>query len=155
MFNKENFISATFADQDRRYVEVLYAHNDEVHPFVVDTLDQDNPDTKRLFEFQDYDTLLESSWQSMRQQRKEFEKTVLQIAKAEGLIPSEKPNETYLDELVFEWDKDNEKHKEALFNLKIRMFEMEHVEKSKKAKAKTDLRKAETPLDALVIYKKI
>ena len=160
MFNKENFISATFADQDKRYVEVLYAHNDEVHPFVVDTQDTDNPDTKRLFEFQDWESIELLTVQTKKEERKSFENTVLEIAKRDGLIPdttlelSKDSDYISLDTLVFEWDEDNEKQKEALFQIKLKMFDMKHVKSSKKKAAKTNLRKAQTPLDVLVAYSK-
>ena len=69
MFNSENFISATFVDQDRRYVEVLYTHDDEVHPFVVDIEDKDNPDVTRLFELYSMDELHESTYQYIQDQQ--------------------------------------------------------------------------------------
>ena len=42
--------------------------------------------------------------------------------------------------------------KEALFKLKLKIFEQEEVKKSRKKKAKTDIRKAETPIEAIVAY---
>ena len=160
MFNKENFISATFADQDRRYVEVLYAHNDEVHPFVVDFEDTENSDTKRLLDIHDLESIELLTAQTKKEERESFEKMVMGIAKREGLIPentvevSKDSNYVSLDSLVFEWDENNEEQKEALFQLKLKMFDMKHVQDSKKKAAKTNLRKAQTPLDVLVAYSK-
>ena len=59
-----------------------------------------------------------------------------------------------LDDLIFNWNKEDEKQKELLFQLKLKMFDMKHVQDSKKKTSKTSLRKAQTPLDALVAYSK-
>jgi len=55
-------------------------------------------------------------------------------------------------DLIFEFDSDNEVHKDILFRLKLKMFEQEVVQKSKKKKAKTDIRKSETLGQALKAY---
>ena len=110
MFNKENFVSATFIDQDRRYIEVLYTHDDEVHPFVVDFEDTENSDTKRLLDIHDLESIELLTAQTKKEERESFEKMVMGIAKREGLIPentvevSKDSNYVSLDSLVFEWD---------------------------------------------------
>jgi len=55
-------------------------------------------------------------------------------------------------DLMFEFDPENDEQKEALFKLKLKIFEQEEVKKSRKKKAKTDIRKAETPIEAIVAY---
>jgi len=55
-------------------------------------------------------------------------------------------------DLIFEYDPENEVHKDILSRLKLKMFEQEIVQKSKKRKAKTDIRKAETLEQALKAY---
>ena len=57
-------------------------------------------------------------------------------------------------DIIFDFDPDNEVHKEQLFKLKLKMFEQTHVDESKSRKNKTELRKADTPLDAIVVYSK-
>ena len=42
--------------------------------------------------------------------------------------------------------------KEELFKLKLKFFDRDEVKSSRKRKAKTDLRKAESPLEAIVLY---
>ena len=54
--------------------------------------------------------------------------------------------------IIFEFDPENTAHKEELFKMKLKMFENEVVKSSKKRKAKTEIRKAETPLEALKAY---
>ena len=148
MFNKENFVSATFVDQDRRYVEVLYTHDDEVHPFVVDIEDKDNPDVTRLFELYSMDELHESTYQYIQDQQKGFEETVMFIAERDGLVSKLAGNdwETILNMLFT--DIENEDH---LFALKLALFERDIIKKSKAKKKKTDLRKAKTKIEVLKV----
>lgn len=55
-------------------------------------------------------------------------------------------------DLIFDYDPENEVHKNILSRLKLKMFEQEIVQKSKKRKAKTGIREAETLEQALKAY---
>ena len=50
---------------------------------------------------------------------------------------------------------DSEKYTESLFNLKLSVFELDFVKQSKKRKLKSEIRKAETPLQILNATMKI
>ena len=54
--------------------------------------------------------------------------------------------------IVFDFDPENTEHKEVLFKMKLKMFEQDAVKNSKKRKAKTEIRKAETPVEAIKAY---
>ena len=161
MFNKENFVSATFADRDLRYVEVLYNHNKEIHTFVVDLLDTKNPDTQRLLDIHDFESIESLTVQTKKEERESFESLVLELAKRDGLLPQEQKEQKEqedpkisLEDLIFNWDEKNEEQKESLFQLKLKIFDMKKIQKSKNKSVKTSLRKAQTPLGALVAYSK-
>ena len=55
-------------------------------------------------------------------------------------------------EILFNYDPDHTDHKEALFKLKLRMFEVPEVKDSRKKKAKAEIRKADTPVDAVKAF---
>ena len=57
-------------------------------------------------------------------------------------------------DMIFNFDPENEHHKEDLFKLKLKMFDQEHVEKSDAKAKKTEIRKASTPVEAIVAYHK-
>ena len=57
-----------------------------------------------------------------------------------------------IEDLIFNFDPEDNVQKEELFKLKLKFFDRDEVKSSKKRKAKTDLRKAETPLEAIVLY---
>ena len=56
--------------------------------------------------------------------------------------------------IVFDFDPENNDHKEVLFKLKLKMFEQEEVKSSRKRAAKTEIRKANTPVEAIKAYAK-
>jgi response regulator of citrate/malate metabolism len=55
-------------------------------------------------------------------------------------------------DILFNFDAENAEHKEVLFKLKLKIFEQESVKNSKKRKAKTEIRKAENPVEAIRAY---
>ena len=56
--------------------------------------------------------------------------------------------------LIFDFDPEDDKQKEDLFKLKLKMFEQPQVEKSKSKNLKSDIRKASTPLETILAYTK-
>ena len=169
MFNKENFVSATFADRDLRYVEVLYNHNKEIHTFVVDLLDTENPDTQRLLNTQDFESIEALTEKTKKEERESFEGLVLELAKRDGLVVDAKelqnkseiikevevvrePEISSSFKVLFEeHDYDDEKIKEQLFKTKLIAFELDEVKNSKKRKMKSELRTAKTFKEVLEI----
>ena len=151
MFTKDTFINATFTNSEYRYVEVLYSHNNEVHPFIIDTSDLEHPDTKRLLELQDLDVIMENTRASKKEERRQFESFVVGIAERDGLIFSEttgvKVDFPHLLKLLFE----DEQNEDDLFGLKLAAFELDIVKNSRAKKKKTDLRKAQTKVEVLKV----
>ena len=150
MFNKENFISATFTSGEYRYAEVLYTHNDKIHPHIVDTSDLEHPDTKRLLELYSMDELHETTYNSNKEQRQAFENTVMKIAKSEDLI-SQLTGMSDVIKMLFKEEENERDAENNLFELKLAVFELDIIKDSKAKKRKTDLRKAKTKLEVLKI----
>ena len=57
-------------------------------------------------------------------------------------------------ESINSFDGNDNDQKEQLFKLKLKLFEVDVVKNSKKRTAKADLRKAETPVEAIAAYAK-
>ena len=66
------------------------------------------------------------------------------------------PNEERQSNLsiIFDYDPEISEQKEGLFKLKLRMFEQDIVKNSKSKVAKVDIRKASTPIEAIIAYSK-
>jgi hypothetical protein len=54
--------------------------------------------------------------------------------------------------MLFEFDPENNDHKDVLFKMKLKMFEQDAVKNSVKRKGKTEIRKAGTPVEAIKAY---
>ena len=57
-------------------------------------------------------------------------------------------------DVLFDFDETDERHKETLFKLKLKMFEQDAVKNSRSKTGKTDIRKARTPVEAVKAYSK-
>ena len=57
-------------------------------------------------------------------------------------------------DVLFDFDETDEKHKEILFKLKLKMFEQDSVKESKSKTGKTAIRKATTPVEAVKAFSK-
>jgi hypothetical protein len=67
------------------------------------------------------------------------------------LYTQQEEHQASLD-ILFDFDPEDDKHKEELFKLKLKIFDQDVVQKSKATKKKTSIRKSETPLEAIVLY---
>ena len=167
MFTKENTESIVFSDQEQRYVSIYYNDDEVIDPergfhlrrADYDLEDSKNPDVQQLLKLWTFEEIEVHTREFKKQERLAYEAEVIDIAKREGLIVEDQNKEQEdprmpLDDLIFNWNKEDEKQKELLFQLKLKMFDMKHVQESNKKTSKTSLRKAQTPLDALVAYSK-
>ena len=84
---KEHLITAYFIDHERQNIEVLFSNKEDksVTPMII-PFNVDNEDYKNLIEFIDLDKLHEITYQKVKNERADFEKQMIEIAKKEGLI---------------------------------------------------------------------
>ena len=102
------------------------------------------------FSYESLDECTRNRNEAFREQFRESFRDYAQRNQAE-IFEEVKIEDVPLD-LIFDYDSENEMHKDILFRLKLKMFEQEVVQKSKKKKAKSDIRKAETLGEALKAY---
>ena len=84
---KDHFITAHFVDNERQNIEILMTNEDKsaTIPYVI-PFDEKDVKFQALQTVMTVDQLHEATYQAKKQQRKDFEDTVLQIAKQDGLI---------------------------------------------------------------------
>ena len=157
------FLHAHFSNNDRTIVESYWITPDgkETRVEHIEAKEGD-PNWENLLTHIDIDTLHEATFKHIKDQNKAFEETVMKIAKDQGITTSieEIPNLELLSwfcKLLFVNEPDAEESKETLFNLKLKLFEMDFVKDCQKRTLKTKLRKAqnlrETFSVALEIFK--
>ena len=152
MITKENYISASFIDNDRKNIEVLIkdTENDKVISQVIE-YNTEHPSCQALLTIITLDQLHENTYNKIKDQRKSFEDMAMRIAKKDGLVFDEvKLNTKFYPTLVkaiFE-DVKNEDH---LFALKLALFELEKIRNSKDNEKKKKLRQSKDKIEVLRI----
>ena len=160
-FLKEHYLNAYFVDNERTQIAVLYTDPTSENPDkVVETVikhDMEHPWCQALFAsgMTDLDQLHEQTYQKIKTERKQFEASVVRIAKKEGLIfddvldGSKMGVNSYplIVNTLFE-DNENEDH---LFALKLALFEVPAIKDSKDDEKKKALRTCTSKLDVLKV----
>ena len=155
MFNKDNFIEASFIDNERQNIEILTKSEDgkTVIPTVI-PYDENNDMFKELMTIKTIDQLHEDTHNKKKEEGRLFKEEMLRIAKQDGIIGIELNKDEYFAEIVnlITKDQENEDH---LFALKLALFEVEEIRDSENIELKKNIRqsksKAEILLNALKI----
>lgn len=151
---KEHFITAYFVDNERTQITIL-STDEETSKKVIETTieyDMEHPWCQALFKIIDLDGLHETTYQKLQNERIEFEKMVVNIARKDGLImESNRADTKFFNVLVGAIFNYEEEDKESLFALKIALFELDFIKDSKDKEKKAELRKAQTPIEVLQV----
>ena len=147
---KDHFLTAYFIDNERQNIEILMTNEDKsaTIPYVI-PFDEKDVKYQALQSVMNLDQLHEATYQKKRAERKDFEETVLAIAKQDGLIMDSNKIDTKFYPKVVDaifGDDDNLDH---VFALKLAIFELDKVKDSKKEDLKKKLRQSKTKKDII------
>jgi len=105
-----------------------------------------------------YENLQTTTEERHKIYRKDFQNIVGEYIKENGLTSSlsddrlvEKARVKLYDEFLFNFDEQDQKHKEELLRLKLRLFETEQVQYANRSQ-KAKIRKAESPMEIIYHY---
>ncbi len=156
-------INAYYTNNERDTVCVMWSDDKVAREHYVIVNEEDTQFQELLSEWS-YESLDESTRVYVENARNEFRDAFERYAKERNLYgytedggsPEDKEKEEVIllniEDLIFNFDPEDNEQKEELFKLKLKFFDRDEVKSSKKRKAKTDLRKAESPLEAIVLY---
>ena len=160
---KDNLIEAYFINDERTRIEVLSLDEDKKSQIAtVIPYDTENDQCQALLTQVNLDALHENTQIKLKNDRENFEKLVISIAKKDGLINEKntkvkeiKVEKSFTEILktVFltEHDYNSENIKEQLFKAKLFAFEMDHIKDSDDRDLKAKLRKSKTIKDVFKI----
>ena len=150
MITKENYITASFIDTERKNIEILLKDGDKVKSHIVE-YDMKYPVCQELLKVCTLDQLHENTYIKKQEERKQFEKVVKKVAQKEGLLKKIIENvDSDFFKLLFDFLlSSKQEHIDRLFNFKIFLFEQDIVKNCKDEDLKTAIRKSKTPLEAL------
>jgi len=146
------FITAHFINNEKTTVESEWMDSDELIHIDVTEVEEGNLAWEEILKHITVDEIHELTYKNIKDQRAEFEATVMKIAEAEGLIEATKKTDEV--QLIIDIITTDVIDKEKLFKLKLSLFEMEQVKNSKARVDKTALRKAETFVETIAAYSK-
>jgi hypothetical protein len=152
MITKENYITASFIDNERKNIEVIVRddENKKLIPHIIQ-YDTNHPSCQELLKIITLDDLHENTHTKVNEQKKDFEEMVMRVATKKGIIVDpEKVKVTpkifkTLVKAIFE-DSENEDH---LFALKLALFEVDEIRDSKNNELKKELRQKKNKIEVL------
>lgn len=147
MFNKDNFIEASFIDNERQNIEILTKSEDgkTVIPTVI-PYDENNDMFKELMTIKTIDQLHEDTHNKKKEEGRLFKEEMLRIAKQDGIIGMELNGDKYFANIIDTVIKkqDDEDH---LFALKIAVFEnIKQINDSDDVEGKKKIRQAKNKI---------
>jgi len=147
---KEHFVTASFIDSERQNIEILMTNEDKTAtiPYVI-PFDESDVKYQALQTVMTLDQLHEATYQKKKRERKDFEDTVLQIAKQDGLIMDSNKIDTKFYPKVVEAIFGDDENLDHVFALKLAIFELEAIKDSKKEDLKKKLRQSKTKKDIM------
>tara|TARA_B100000508_G_scaffold140215_1_gene140548 strand:- start:106 stop:594 length:489 start_codon:yes stop_codon:yes gene_type:complete len=147
---KEHFVTASFIDSERQNIEILMTNEDKsaTIPYVI-PFDESDVKYQALQTVMTLDQLHEATYQKKKRERKDFEDTVLQIAKQDGLIMDSNKIDTKFYPKVVEAIFGDDENLDHVFALKLAIFELEAIKDSKKEDLKKKLRQSKTKKDIM------
>ena len=154
MFNKDNFIEASFVDNERQNIEILARGEDgkTVIPTVI-PYDENNDMFKELMNIKTLDELHEDTHNKKKEESRLYIQQAIEFAKEEGLVAQKDKKDNALNVIEYiTQDIDNE---DDLFALKLALFEVEDIRDSENVELKKVIRQSKTKAEVLLSALKI
>jgi len=150
MITKENYITASFIDTERKNIEILLKDGDKVKSHIVE-YDMKYPVCQELLKIISLDDLHEFTYNKKKKEKEDFDQMVIRLAKKNNMIVDDsKVNDNSFRNVVNALFKEDE-NPDHLFALKLALFEVEKIRNSKDNENKKKLRQSKTKIEALQI----
>tara|TARA_B110000285_G_scaffold19099_1_gene18529 strand:- start:170 stop:646 length:477 start_codon:yes stop_codon:yes gene_type:complete len=149
MFNKENFVEASFIDSERKNIEVLTKSDDgkSVIPTII-PFDETNHMFKELMDIKTLDELHEDTHNKKKLEGDLYKEQAIAFAKEAGLVAEE--NTTPIITKIIEYITKDTDNSDELFALKLGLFEVAEIKDSEDIELKKSLRQSKTKAEVLL-----
>ena len=150
MITKDNFLTASFIDTERKNIEILLRDGDKVKSHIVE-YDMKYPVCQELLKIISLDDLHEFTYNKKKKEKEDFDQMVIRLAKKNNMIVDDsKVNDNSFRNVVNALFKEDE-NPDHLFALKLALFEVEKIRNSKDNENKKKLRQSKTKIEALQV----
>lgn len=151
MIEGHKLIEAHFINNERTQIEVYWQNEDDEVRVEYCQADESDEVYNWILTQISIDDLHEATVLHIREQDAIYREAVIEIAKSDGLLHNQKDGMVNTAELItdilFNFNEDEQK--ELLFQIKLKVFEMEEVKNTKKTAAKAKIRKAKNVLEVV------
>jgi len=154
MFNKENFVEASFIDSERKNIEVLTKSDDgkSVIPTII-PFDETNHMFKELMDIKTLDELHEDTHNKKKLEGDLYKEQAIAFAKEAGLVAGD--DKSNIVKKLIEYITKNTNNEDDLFALKLGLFEVEDIRNSESIELKKTIRQSKTKAEVLLSALKI
>ena len=154
MFNKENFVEASFIDSERKNIEVLTKSDDgkSVIPTII-PFDETNHMFKELMDIKTLDELHEDTHNKKKLEGELYKEQAIAFAKEAGLVAGD--DKSNIVKKLIEYITKNTNNEDDLFALKLGLFEVAEIKDSEDIELKKSLRQSKTKAEVLLNALKI
>ena len=154
MFNKENFVEASFVDNERQNIEVLTKSDDgkSVIPTII-PFDETNHMFKELMDIKTLDELHEDTHNKKKLEGELYKEQAIAFAKEAGLVAGD--DKSNIVKKLIEYITKNTNNEDDLFALKLGLFEVEDIRNSESIELKKTIRQSKTKAEVLLSALKI
>ena len=146
-------VEAYYTNAEQDSVSILWTDGEKNRDYHLKVDEEDDQFKALLAEFS-YESIDECTLRKNELGRQWWRDAFESYAQSHDLafgVPEERQADL---SIIFDFDPENSEHKEGLFKLKLQMFEQDIVKKSKSKVSKASIRKASTPIEAIVAYNK-
>ena len=146
-------VEAYYTNAEQDSVSILWSDGEKNRDYHLKVDEEDDQFKALLAEFS-YESIDECTLRKNELGRQWWRDAFESYAQSHDLafgVPEERQADL---SIIFDFDPENSEHKEGLFKLKLQMFEQDIVKNSKSKVAKTTVRKASTPIEAIIAYNK-
>ena len=147
-------VEAYYTNAEQDTVAIMWSDDEKNREYHV-VVDEEDDQFKALLAEYSYESLDESTLAKNEINRQWWRDAFNEYAKTHEFTSGVPNEERQADlSLIFDFDPEILEQKEGLFKLKLQMFEQDIVKNSKSKVQKASIRKASTPIEAIVAYKK-
>jgi hypothetical protein len=147
-------VEAYYTNAEQDSVQIMWSDGKVNRAYNLNA-DKEDDQFKALLSEYSYESLDLATRDRNESVRQQFRDAFNNYAARTGLTSGVSEEERQEDlNLIFDFDVEIPEKKEALFKLKLLMFEQDIVKNSKSKVQKTAIRKATTPIEAIVAYSK-
>jgi len=144
-------VEAYYTNPELDTVAIMWSDGEKNREYYV-VVDEEDDQFQALLKEWSYESLDECTINRNEAGRQEFKDAFHRYVEQQKLYSEDSEEKQASLNILFDFDSKNDEHKEELFKLKLKIFEQEVVQKSKAREKKTSIRKAKTPLEAIILY---